>query len=77
MGRSESEIVFQVHITQEAFLAYYQGVARSVVTQASDGRTVRFPARLLQPFLTRQGIHGVFVIRYDENNKFKEIRKIG
>ncbi len=75
---ADTELIFHIHLSQDEFLAYYQGAARSVFARATDGRTVRFPAKYLQPFLTHQGIHGVFALSYDpETSKFKQMRKIG
>lgn len=59
------EIVFDLNISAEQWLAYYRGHVRQVHTRAVDGRTVRFPARLLHPFVTADGIHGRFRLRYD------------
>ena len=43
---------------------------------AVDGRTVSFPARVLRPFLTYQGIQGEFLIRFDKHHKFVGIEKL-
>ncbi len=62
-------------ISAEEFLALYQGLARDVVTRATDGRLVRFPARILQPYVTHQGIHGRFEIQFDQAGRFSSIRR--
>jgi len=56
-----------IHISADEFLNYYCGGARHVVTRSLEGLTVQFPAKALQPYVTRQGVHGEFVIRFDEN----------
>ena len=68
-------ITVQLNISPERFQAYYQGVVEYVVATASDGRTVKFPARVLRPFLSYQGIQGKFEITCDANMKFQSIRR--
>lgn len=54
----------------------YQGVASSVHAHARDGRSIRFPANILQQFVTRDGIRGSFQIIFDDNMKFQAIRRL-
>jgi len=72
-----SEIRFFLNISPDAYLAYYEGAARSVVARGLDGRTVKFPADVLRRHLTRDGIRGLFALEYDDNGKFTRIRKLG
>ena len=67
---------FRLRISAEEFKRYYRGTGKYVVTQDYQGRRIRFPAGLMLRFLTHDGIRGEFVIYYDENNKFREIKKI-
>ena len=71
------QICFRLAISADDYLAYYQGAARAVVVQAEDGRRVRFPAGALQPFVTHQGIHGRFELRFDAGHKLQSLRRIG
>lgn len=68
-------ITVELMISAEDFLALYRGTAREVVATAIDGRTVRFPASVLQPFVTNDGVTGRFHIEFDEKNKFKYITR--
>ena len=68
-------ITVRLNISPERFQAYYQGVVESVVATASDGRTVKFPARVLRPFLSYRGVQGTFEITCDGNMKFQSIRR--
>ncbi len=70
------EIRFFIDIPAHRYLAFYQGAADQVVTTAVDGRRVRFPAHILRPFVTHDGIRGEFALRYDECNRFAGIRKL-
>jgi len=69
-------MVVPLSIGREDYLSWYQGVAKLVHTKALDGRSVKFPANILQPFITHEGVHGTFAIYFDENNKFKEIKRL-
>ena len=70
------EIRFRLSLTAAEFLAFYQGAAREVVATALDGRTVRFPAAVLRPYVLHNGVQGVFALRYDDHNKFTELVRI-
>ncbi len=70
-----SDIFFSLSISAEEYLPYYRGQVKDVRVKSHDGRTVRFPANILRPFVGRDGIHGSFVLEYDQNNKFKGIRR--
>lgn len=67
---------FRIAISADDYLAYYQGAARDVVVRAEDGRRIRFPAGALQRFVTHQGIHGRFELRYDANHKFVDLLRL-
>jgi hypothetical protein len=67
---------FALNISGDVYLSYYEGAARAVVVKSFDGRSIQFPANILQQFVTRDGIHGVFEMAFDENNKFVAIRRV-
>lgn len=71
-----SDIFFSLSITADDYLPYYRGQVKDVQVKSHDGRTVRFPANILRPFVGMDGVHGTFVLQYDENNKFKGITKV-
>ena len=66
---------FDLHISSEAYLDYYRGVVRSVIARCGGGKTVQFPASLLQGFVTTEGIHGAFVLTCDQNNKCVNLQR--
>ena len=70
------KVTVKLAISSDDYLAHYQGVAQAVVAQDEKGRNIRFPADILRSFVTREGIYGTFEISFDDNNKFKDIRKI-
>jgi len=71
-----ARIRFTLVIPPERFESWYRGRAREVITRSRDGRTLRFPARVLQPFVTHEGIRGTFEIEFDHRNRFVGIRRI-
>ena len=74
---SNTNVTVELSITADDYLAHYQGAAKEVVALSQEGLTVRFPSNILQRFVIHDGIKGVFMIAFDNNNKFKEIRKVG
>lgn len=71
------QIIVDIAIAPEEWIKLYQGVAHDVVTTSRDGRSVRFPARILSRFFLRDGVQGSFVIRFDDAGKFQSIERLG
>jgi len=71
------EVTISISISAQDYLAHYQGTVNEVVARSSDGRNIRFPSTILQPFVSHEGIHGRFVINFDSSNKFHSIKRIG
>lgn len=69
-------IHFKLQLSYDEYSAVYTGHAKHVIAQATDGRTLRFPADILKPYLTKSGIMGTFIIHFDENNKFQSLEKV-
>jgi hypothetical protein len=63
-------------IPADEYLALYQGIVKDVVAKARDGRVVRFPANILQRFVSHAGVYGSFVIYFDDNNKFSHVEQV-
>ena len=67
---------FQIQISAEDYLSYYSGHAKSISTLSDDGRRIEFPAEHLRDFVTAEGISGYFELCFNEDNRFKAIKKI-
>jgi hypothetical protein len=67
------ELRFALALSAEEFLAFYEGIAKTVRVRAHDGRTLDLPAARLRPFVTREGIHGEFVLRLGAQNQVIEL----
>lgn len=70
------EFVFTLSISPDEYLRYYQGSARNVVARTSDGRTIRFPARELRPYVTRDGVQGRFRLCCDGHNRLVSFERL-
>ncbi len=71
-----SEYQFLLSLSQEEYLRYYSGDVHAVQVKSLEGLTIQFPASALKSWVTHNGIHGQFVIRFDENNKLIELNKL-
>ncbi|MBX2807733.1 MAG: DUF2835 domain-containing protein [Cellvibrionaceae bacterium] len=63
-------------IAADEYLRLYRGSARSVLATSWSGKRVRFPANILQPYVTREGVHGHFIISFDSDHRFQKIEKL-
>ena len=70
------QIIVDISISPDEWIKLYQGVATDVHTRARDGRSVRFPARILSRFFLEDGIRGSFLIRFDNAGKFSSIERL-
>lgn len=68
---------FRLNLTAEQMRSYYEGVARQVIVRASDGRRVQFPAQWLRRFVTLDGVYGLFEMRFGDDRKLIDLRRIG
>ena len=66
---------FHLSISAASYLDYYRGAVRQVLARCPDGQTVQFPAALLQPFVTTEGIHGAFVLTCGDDHKGATLRR--
>lgn len=69
-------IVVDLNINADKYMAHYQGQVKDVVARALDGRRVRFPTKILQPFVSHQGIVGRFQISFDDQGRFQTIERL-
>ena len=70
------QIIVDISISPDEWIKLYQGIATDVHTTARDGRSVRFPARILSRFYLRDGVRGSFRIVFNEQGKFEFIERI-
>ncbi|WP_300496799.1 DUF2835 domain-containing protein [Marinobacter sp.] len=70
------QIIVDVNISPDEWIKLYQGSATDVHTTARDGRSVRFPARILSRFYLRDGVQGSFRILFDDQGKFVSVERL-
>lgn len=63
------QVRFHLEIREDELLRFYRGEASSVHVTAEDGRRVRFPAEALRPYVERDGVRGVFLLRFDARGR--------
>ena len=74
---SRTRYVVSLNIPADEFRRLYEGSANTVVSRDQvSGKTVRFPANVLRPFVTRGGIFGRFEISVDADNRLQDIRQL-
>ncbi len=71
----EQGITIVIRIPAEEYLQFYRGV-RQVSTISTDGQHVLLPAKVLRPFVTRDGISGTFHFRIDESGRLLGVSQL-
>lgn len=67
---------FELHLRPFEYLRFYEGTAKHVVVQATNGKTVQLPAAMFRSFVTPEGVHGRFVLTLDANGKSLGLERI-
>jgi len=67
---------FNLDISSEKYLSYYQGAAKFVRVHTEDGRSLKFPASELQKFVTHSGVQGRFEIVFNDQHKLVSLSRI-
>ncbi|MGB1261378.1 MAG: DUF2835 domain-containing protein [Cognaticolwellia sp.] len=66
---------FNLNLSTEDYLPYYQGRASTIVVTTVRGVTLEFPAMHLRRYLTAVGIKGHFCLE-TQNNKFLSLSRV-
>jgi uncharacterized protein DUF2835 len=69
-------LVVNLVISAEEYQRLYQGAVKDVLARAVDGRRVRFPANILRPYVTHEGVRGRFQIIFDDEHRFQSIQRL-
>lgn len=54
----------------------YQGNARYILVESDEGLTLQLPATNFRDYVADDGIHGRFVVRIDDDNRIKSLRRV-
>ncbi len=69
-------VIVDISISADEFVKQYQYAGAVVSAYSRDGRSVLFPANILQPFITHSGVKGSFRIQFDNSGKFSGIEAL-
>jgi len=70
------ELIVDLNLSADKMAAYYRGQARFVVTRASNGQTVQFPASVMKRHVTMDGVRGRFRLVFDDQQKFLRLEAV-
>ena len=71
-----TRLVVSLSISNTEYLKWYSGTATTVTAQTQQGISINFPANILKPFVTHNGVQGVFEIEFDADNRFVGINQL-
>lgn len=75
LAKKRFQIDIHLNIPKDELMKWYRQEAKWVTTRAIDGRSVRFPAEVLRPFVGYDGVQGRFTIDFTEEGKFIQIQR--
>ncbi|MDX9687564.1 DUF2835 domain-containing protein [Halopseudomonas formosensis] len=71
------QLIVDLALPADRFLAWYKGQADRVLMRSRDGRSISLPAHHLRPFLTHEGVHGSFVLKFTDAGKLVCLERLG
>ncbi len=69
-------VEFTLHLNVAEVEQYYRGQAQSILVRTVDGLKLQFPANLIVPYVTRDGVNGRFLLSYDQNGKALSLSRL-
>jgi hypothetical protein len=70
------ELFFKLRVSYDDFLPYYQGAATMVEVRDLQGRVLWINGRHFRPFVTREGVNGLFRLELDKSGNFVSLNKL-
>lgn len=70
------QLIVDLALPAERYLAWYQGRAERVLMRSRDGRRVSLPAHHLRRFLTHEGVFGSFLMCFTEDGKLVSLERL-
>ena len=70
------QLIIDLALPAERYLAWYQGRAERVLIHSRDGRRVSLPAHHLRPFLTHGGVYGSFLLSFTDEGKLLKLERL-
>jgi len=69
-------LIVDINIPVDEYQKLYAGTVKDVYAVSRGGKRVRFPAKILVPYVDHCGISGSFFIEFNEEFRFKSIQKL-
>jgi hypothetical protein len=69
-------VTFFLSIDASELQKYYRGEVLSVLATTQQGIKVQFPANLILPYVSHNGIHGRFILDYQPDGKAISLRRL-
>ncbi|HCP98256.1 MAG: hypothetical protein ACI9H9_000252 [Pseudoalteromonas tetraodonis] len=70
------EHYFYINLSYNECMDYYHGRYSSIQVTADSGKTIRFAAHYLRPFMSSLGIRGRFRLILSNENKFIRLERV-
>ena len=70
------EHYFSMNLSYTKCMDYYHGRYSSIQVTADSGKTIRFSANYLRPFISSLGIRGRFRLILSNENKFIRLERV-
>lgn len=67
---------FYLDLGHDDVLAYYQGHYQVISALTTEGLRIEFPASAIKPYVSHDGIHGLFAIEFDDNHKLVGVQRV-
>lgn len=77
MNSKTKTVRLSLRLTKDQLMRYYAGNVKQVVAKDLRGKVIRFPVNILQPYVTHDGISGLFSICFDQTGRFVSIEREG
>lgn len=69
-------LIVDINIPVDEYQRLYAGAVKDVLAVSRGGKRVKFPAKILVPYVEHTGISGSFFIEFNEDFRFKSIKKL-
>lgn len=67
---------FRLSLSAEEIRSIYEGQARYILVESSEGLKLQLPAANFRCFVTAEGIHGRFSVTIDATNKIQDLDRV-
>ena len=67
---------FQLQLSTEQCQQYYCGEVSQVQVVDDHNRRIQFPAAMLRKHVSHDGVHGEFILKYDQDNRLVSLERV-